>query len=123
MEAKRNEDDDDRSARPEAFLPYEATAHHYRELARRLADRGVHYAAMQYPTMDVDILKRLLGEDGKGVLFIENRKHFAERCAGEHYEECFSDRIRPSFGHTTALGHRLIAEQAADAILKQLDEP
>jgi tetratricopeptide (TPR) repeat protein len=97
----------------------EITAYHYRELHRMLSERGVSYAAMQYPTRSVDELRKMLG-DAPDVIFIENRRKFEEQCGGDRYARCFTDNFGGTFGHTTVLGHRLIAESAAEAILSRL---
>jgi Flp pilus assembly protein TadD len=97
----------------------ENTGYHYRKLQQILAARGIRYVAMQYPTRPVQELKDFLGDAARDVVFVENRRRFQESC-GQPHDVCFSDRFAGDFGHTTAFGHRLIAEAAADAILAAL---
>jgi tetratricopeptide (TPR) repeat protein len=98
----------------------ENTGYHYQKLQQMLAARGIRYVAMQYPTRPVQELKNFLGDARRDVVFVENRRRFEESCSGPRYDACFSDRFAGDFGHTTAFGHRLIAEAAAEVILGAL---
>lgn len=123
---------------------YDATRHHYKTLLAILKKHNIKYAAMQYPTRDVRLLRYFLSDahdpaietdagmylshkpdskydevlkDDDDVIFISNEASFAVALSSRPYTYYFVDRFGGTFGHTTAVGHELIAKTAADALL------
>jgi tetratricopeptide (TPR) repeat protein len=98
----------------------ELTAYHYRLLADILQERGIRYVAMQYPTLNVGMLRGWLG-NRSDVTFVSNRENFEAALDNKTFWGLFVDNFGGSFGHATLDGNRLIAESAAEAILNELN--
>ncbi|MCA9403362.1 MAG: tetratricopeptide repeat protein [Candidatus Omnitrophica bacterium] len=94
------------------------TAVNYRQLRQILAWRGVRLVAMQYPMRDVRILKQMLGSD-PDILFVDNGPSFREGVKRESYDSYFTDIFAGDFGHATEKGNRLLADNAARAIVNR----
>jgi len=73
---------------------------------------------MQYPIRSVQPLKDIF-KDKEGLVFVDNEQIFKEAVARENYEEYFIDKLGMDFGHYTAKGYELLAENAANVILKE----
>ena len=124
---------------------YGGVRKHYQLMHQTLKARGIAYAAMQYPTRDVRLLKYFFSNDrvpeiDKGedfffsskpdakydavlkddpsIVFISNEEPFTTALTVHPYEYLFVDRFGGSFGHTTPEGHLLIAETAAKKLLE-----
>jgi tetratricopeptide (TPR) repeat protein len=105
--------------------PLDATRYHYRRLYETLKERGIRYIAMQYPRLDVQVIRDML-EDAADVTFISNQENFEAALESHSYAEIFADSFakhRPppfggDFGHMTLRGERLIAENLAAVILE-----
>lgn len=98
---------------------YAVTKDHYKQLYNTLNKRGIKLVAMQYPTRNVDELRGMF-EGNEDIIFVSNEENFQKALEVGRYEDYFIDRCYNSFGHGTAKGNRLIAENVADAILKDL---
>lgn len=105
---------------PESQLGY-----HYRALNSLLKQRGIAHIAMQYPTLPLDTLTGYFrGEDGKidksfsDIVFVSNRENFLRAMQEQPYSDFFTDQFAGTWGHTTALGHRMIANSALDGVLQ-----
>lgn len=104
----------------------------YLELYNILRGRGIALVAMQYPTLDIDEIKKPfrnlgLGEipqmlPDKSLYFVENRYNFLEALRNQPYEEIFTDRFRKTWGHLTPFGHELIADQLVKLLHPILNE-
>ncbi len=94
------------------------TKENYVLLSEKVKGRGIRLAVMQYPTLEVEDLVSYVGEDDS-ILFISNEDYFNEAVKNMGYDKLFIDRKHGTFGHCTDLGNRMIAENAADAILNQ----
>ena len=92
------------------------TRHHYNLLYRELTGRGIRLMAMQYPLLDIGELKRMF-EGDEDIIFLSNRENFVQALEEGAYEDYFIDRCAGVYGHATAAGNRLIAQNVADAIL------
>jgi lysophospholipase L1-like esterase len=82
-----------------------------------IAGKGALLIAMQYPTYSLGDLEGQF-DDPSNVLFVGNEDNFRKELAERPYEEVFTDRFGGSFGHATAFGNRLIAENVANAIAR-----
>ncbi|MES2527445.1 MAG: hypothetical protein V4598_10170 [Bdellovibrionota bacterium] len=87
------------------------TANHYQKLAVLLKEKKISFVAMQYPTLPVENLKRMLKGDSE-ITFVGNQENFREASKTYRYDEIFRDRFRSTWGHTTDLGHKIIADSA-----------
>lgn len=105
--------------RGSSFNP--VTVASYRALKAELDRRGIRYACMQYPMRSIQPLKRLFAGES-GVIFIDNEAPFKEGVARDGYYSLFRDIFGGDFGHCTEQGNRLIARNAAQAVLKALGE-
>lgn len=102
----------------EKYLP--ETADNYRKIASLILKRGIRLICMQYPLRDIRPLKDIF-PGREEIVFVENRKDFAEALRGGEYNEYFSDSFAGNFGHCTPKGNRLIAEHLADIILSETE--
>jgi len=104
---------------------YEATKRNYLQLHQVLTKRSIEHIAMQYPTLSLDQLKEMLAS--KDVIFIGNDQNFKEALGTGNYNDYFSDSFGTStwlggkWGHCTAKGNTLIAENLANVILEELE--
>ncbi len=89
----------------------------YQRLARLLAENGVPLVCVQYPLQPVENLRRLF-DDSRGVVFVDNEKVFRDALGRHPYYELFTDRVGGDFGHATAEGNRLLAENIGAAVLE-----
>ncbi len=95
------------------------TKENYNKLYDMLDDKGIRLAVMQYPTLSSEEQKAFFsGKDD--IIFISNEDDFNEALREMSYDNLFIDRNHGSFGHCTALGNRMIAENAAEAILANI---
>jgi len=101
----------------EKYLP--STIYHYNEIADAVFTHKARLICLQYPRRSIDTLKQIFWSDYP-IIFIDNKDNFNEALAREGYNEYFSDSFAVFFGHCTPKGNRLIAETAADVILKNL---
>ncbi|MDD3089563.1 MAG: tetratricopeptide repeat protein [Candidatus Omnitrophica bacterium] len=95
------------------------TRDNYRRIVQIAEKNGVRLICVQYPLRRTEPLEQALAADGS-LVFVENFGNFAETLRAEGYNSCFWDHFAGDFGHCTPEGNRLIAENAAAAILDAL---
>ncbi len=93
----------------------EYTRFNYSRIVDLLRERGVTVIAMQYPTLSIEALRKILGER-EDVIYVENRDNFEEALRHAPYREIFYDSFAGSFGHCTEAGEELIAANVARTI-------
>jgi len=93
------------------------TRTNYRKLAQTITSRGIKLVCVQYPVRAVESLKRLVG-DGSGVVFVDNEKVFKDALRENNYKDIFTDFFGGDFGHCTAKGNYILAENIANVIVK-----
>ncbi len=123
--------------------PLEVTARHYRYFRDYLKREKIHWIVLQYPLQSLSSMRWLVyGRqdippvnsfraavenqqtfpfvDSKepSIYFVEQRSSFVEVMKEHPWNEVFTDRFAGRFGHTTALGHQIIANNAAQAVLE-----
>jgi hypothetical protein len=105
------------------------TRYHYNQMQLQLKKKGIRLVAMQYPTIEVEGLRShfkdshgILLPDAKDIVFVSNRENFLTALESKKYEELFVDRFRGSWGHTTDLGHEMIADSVLAAILPLIED-
>ncbi|MCB4792525.1 MAG: tetratricopeptide repeat protein [Elusimicrobia bacterium] len=96
-----------------------ATIYNYKRLRKILKKRGVKYVCVQYPMREVDDLKLIFKEE-KDIIFVDNKRVFKEAINKQGYNEYFRDRIDEKFGHCTIKGNKLLAENIADTIIREV---
>ena len=99
------------------YLPI--TVNNYRKLKTILDGRGIKLVCVQYPMRSVKPLKKIF-EGEQGVVFVDNEALFREAVKRHGHEEYFVDRVGGDFGHCTEKGNRLLAENIANTILKEV---
>jgi tetratricopeptide (TPR) repeat protein len=92
----------------------------YREVARRATEAGIRLVAVEYPMRDVGPLKKMLDHDER-FIFVDNEKVFMDALSGGKYEDYFVDNFGGLFGHCTVSGNRLLANNIAENILRNLE--
>ena len=95
------------------------TVNNYHKLKEILDTRGIRLVCVQYPVRSIEPLKKIF-EGQKGIIFVDNEKIFKDALQKASYKEYFRDMFVGDFGHCTAKGNRLLAENIADVILKEV---
>ncbi|MFH0984776.1 MAG: tetratricopeptide repeat protein [Candidatus Omnitrophota bacterium] len=95
------------------------TVTNYRRLKAILDSRKIKLVCAQYPMRNISVLKEIFA-DRDGVFFVDNEKPFKTAVAGGRLHEYFFDMFGGDFGHCTKLGNKLLAEQIADVVLKEV---
>ena len=93
--------------------------YHYQQLYKELNKSGIKYIAMQYPTLDINELENMFKGD-EDIIFLSNEANFKKVLSESDYWDYFVDNFGKTFGHATLKGNRLIAENVANIILKEL---
>ncbi len=101
------------------ILANELRHRNYNKIYEITKNKRIKYKAMNYPTRNIDELKALFNGD-EDILFVSNEENFKEALENGEYEDYFIDRCYRSFGHATAKGNELIAENVAEEILKDV---
>ncbi|MBU4334186.1 MAG: tetratricopeptide repeat protein, partial [Candidatus Omnitrophica bacterium] len=96
-----------------------ATRHNYLELKEILKQRNIKLVCAQYPMRSVDALKKLFLRT-EGMIFIDNEKLFKDALMENKYEDLFTDNFGGEFGHATAKGNKLLAENIANVIIEEV---
>lgn len=89
----------------------------YLELKKILDKRKIKYVCAQYPTRSLKPLKKIF-EGQENLIFVDNEKTFKDAIQKENYAEYFIDSFAGDFGHCTAKGNRLLAENVANVIAR-----
>jgi tetratricopeptide (TPR) repeat protein len=96
------------------------TANNYRTLKEILDKKRVRLVCVQYPMRNIEPLKRIFEGDEKKVVFVDNKKVFRDVVKKDGYNAYFKDMFAGDFGHCTDKGNRLLAENIATVILKEV---
>ncbi len=103
-------------SRIECYDP--VTYRNYRKVKEILDRRKVKFVCAQYPVRSVEPLKKMFNNDS-GVIFVDNERIFKDALNKEDYKEYFFDIFGGDFGHCTAKGNHLLAENIANVIVKE----
>ena len=95
------------------------TFRNYQKLRDIVQRRGIQLVCVQYPVRSVMGLKKMLGLS-EGIIFVDNEMIFKKAIQREGYHAYFTDMLGGDFGHCTEKGNRLLAENIADTILKEV---
>jgi len=94
------------------------TRHNYQRLKEILTKREIKLVCVQYPVRNVEPLKKIFNNK-EGIIFVDNEEMFKKALRQASFDEYFSDMFGGDFGHCTAKGNRLLAENIANVILKE----
>lgn len=73
----------------------------------------------QYPMLGIKPVKKIFdGQDG--VIFVDNEKTFKDVVKNYGYKAYFKDMFAGEFGHCTDKGNRLLVENIANVIVKEV---
>jgi len=94
-------------------------ASNYLKIKEILDKRKIKLICVQYPMRNAELLKNIF-EGSSGAIIVDNGKIFKEAVEKGTYGEYFIDKFAGDFGHCTEKGNRLLAENIADTIIKEL---
>lgn len=77
------------------------------------------FICMQYPRRSAAVLKQYLGDD-HDIVVLSNRKNFSRALEDLEYDDLFIDQFAGDFGHCSAKGNRLIAENIIQELERRL---
>jgi len=100
------------------YFPVEIANYH--KLKAILDKRGIVYVCMQYPMRSIEPLKRIFQDNAEGIIFLDNEKIFSDAVRQGKYGDYFRDMFGGDFGHCTNKGNRLLANNIANVILKEV---
>lgn len=95
------------------------TRKNYMKLKEIAQSRNIALVCVQYPMRKVQDLKSLF-QEGAGIIFVDNETVFKDAVNKERFEDYFQDRFGGDFGHCTPKGNRLLAENIADVLVKEV---
>jgi len=101
------------------YLYSPMTTHYYNKIAKSIVSRNIGLICMQYPLRAIKSLKDAL-RVRDGVLFVENKENFEGVLEQSQYSKYFLDSFAGDFGHCTHEGNRLIAQNLADVIEREI---
>jgi hypothetical protein len=96
------------------------TVKRFNEILEKIVNFGAKPFFMQYPVRKVEELKAMLSSSKylPLVTFISNEKVFKQHIYENGFFSVFGDQFAGDFGHSLDTGNTLIAQNAAEAILK-----
>jgi len=105
----------------EARLSYynSVTASNLLEIKRILDARGIKFVCVQYPIRSLGLLREIFKKEN-GVVFVDNEEIFKNAIRHSNYNDYFIDMFAGDFGHCTPKGNRLLAENIANVILREV---
>jgi hypothetical protein len=90
-----------------------------RQIRKALTARGIRLACMRYPLLRIQLLKAVFEPDLEGLIFVDNDERFREFIREHGQRQLFGDLFGGNFGHCTALGQDMIAENVAAALMRE----
>jgi len=102
-----------------SFFNNPVTKKNYRAVKDLLDSRGITFVCVPYPLLGQGVLQEMFTVKNK-VVFVDNATSFRDVLKSTHYEAVFTDRFGGFFGHCTELGNRLIAENIARSIMRDV---
>lgn len=95
------------------------TRRNYRRIREILEQRDIKLVCVQYPMRNIEPLKKLFGNT-EGMIFVDNEKIFKQAVEESGYDAYFTDYFAGDFEHCTPKGNRLLAENIANVILREV---
>ncbi|HTY45930.1 MAG TPA: tetratricopeptide repeat protein [Patescibacteria group bacterium] len=99
------------------------TIQNYRRLKDILSKKGIRLVCVQYPLRPVGALQEIFQGRAEGIVFVDNERIFKDAVEKDGYDVYFDDTFAGDFGHCTAKGNRLLAENIADTIVRRVFTP
>ena len=96
------------------------TINNYYKLKQIIDRRNIKLVCMQYPVRNIEPLKMIFKEEADNVIFVDNERIFKDAIGKKGYNKYFTDMFGGDFGHCTQKGNKLLAENIANAILKEV---
>lgn len=98
---------------------WNVTAKNYIKMEEILNRKKIKLVCVQYPMRESASLKEIF-KGKEGIIFVDNEKTFKEKVNKDNYKEYFIDEMFGDFGHCTEKGNRLLAENIAKTLLKEV---
>lgn len=95
------------------------TVYNYHNLKAAADRRRIKLVCVQYPMRSIEPLKEILLSHND-IIFVDNEKIFRDALRQDNYKKYFLDAFAGDFGHCAYEGNRLLAENIADVILKEV---
>jgi tetratricopeptide (TPR) repeat protein len=95
------------------------TVNNYHRLKEIIERRGIRLVCVQYPMRSLEPLKQIFAGE-EGVIFVDNEEVFKDAIRKDGFDVYFVDMFAGDFGHCTPKGNRLLAENIARTILKEV---
>jgi len=92
----------------------------YRKLKEILDRKKIRLACMQYPVRNIGPLRKIFEGNDKGIIFIDNEVIFKNALKKNVQAKLFRDMFGGDFGHCTVDGNKLLAENVARVILREV---
>ena len=96
------------------------TARNYRALKAMLDKRKIRLVCVQYPMRPAASLKKIFAGQWDDIIFVDNESVFRDAVRQTGHNAYFRDMFAGDFGHCTEKGNRLLGENIAKAILKEM---
>ncbi len=97
---------------------HKTTSRNYAQLRDVVLRRGIKLVCAQYPLRNVETLERMF-TDPEGIVLVDNEGIFKEALKDGRYQDYFVDKFAGDFGHCTRKGNMLLANNIAQAIIKE----
>ena len=111
------------SATVDAPAPNELAARNYRALKAMLDKKKIRLICVQYPMRPVAPLKKVFAGSADHIVFVDNESIFRDAVRENGLNAYFRDMFGGNFGHCTDKGNRLLGENIAKAILREMFGP
>jgi len=87
---------------------------------KKILDKNkIKYVCVQYPVRSLEPLRKIFS-DSDGVIFVDNENLFKKAIKKFGFKMLFTDMFGGDFGHCTEKGNKLLAENIANVILKEV---
>ncbi|MBL7197179.1 MAG: hypothetical protein ISS47_03685 [Candidatus Omnitrophica bacterium] len=101
------------------FYPTMLVIRNYKKIKDILDTRNIKLVCVQYPMCSVEPLKEIF-EGEKNIIFVDNEQVFKRAIKKGFYKDFFRDMFAGDFGHCTDKGNKLLAENIADVIAREV---
>jgi len=107
----------DKSRRLQLIYTNSLTSSNYNKIKEILDKNKIKLVCVQYPMRNIKPLEDMF-IDQNGIIFVDNEKIFRDAIQKEEIKEYFWDMFAGDFGHCTARGNKLLAQNIANALDK-----
>jgi len=95
------------------------TRKNFRRIKEILDQKGIRFVAVQYPTRELKPLRDIFAGE-ENIIFVDNEQIFRTAVMQNGFKTYFADMFALDFGHCTDEGNRLLAQNIADTILREV---